>query len=152
LQVVVEKSAAKEPEAGRFTGNRGGRCFATVGSVARDHRRFELFALADELVLQTYRATASFPAAERYGLQAQIRRAAVSVPTNIVEGSGRSSVHEYCRFLEIALSSGKETGYLLDLSSRLDIISRDKIAGLIADYDRLCAGLFTAAEKLRTSG
>ena len=63
--------------------------------VGRDHTKLRIFQRADALVDQAYLATREFPPAERYGLQAQIRRAAVSVPANIAEGSGRESIADY---------------------------------------------------------
>ena len=65
------------------------------------------------LVLQLYRATASFPSEERYGLTSQLRRAALSIPTNIAEGSKRVSRQEYAHFLNVAEGSLAETEYLL---------------------------------------
>jgi four helix bundle protein len=90
--------------------------------MSRDHKKLRAFYLADELVRLVYRETADFPASERYGLQSQLRRAAVSIPSNIVEGSARRSEADYLRFLEIALSSSCETDYLLDLCQGLSLL------------------------------
>lgn len=93
--------------------------------MSRNHEKLQTFHLADELAIRVYRETINFPASERHGLQSQIRRAAVSVPTNIVEGCARRSENDYLRFLDIALSSANETDYLLDLCFRLSILTDD---------------------------
>ena len=93
--------------------------------MSRNHEKLQTFHLADELAIRVYRETINFPASERHGLQSQIRRAAVSVPTNIVEGCARRSENDYLRFLDIALSSANETDYLLDLCFRLSIFTDD---------------------------
>ncbi len=85
----------------------------------RDYRKLTVFQQAEGLVIDLYRWTATLPAAERYVLQSQIRRAAVSIPSNIVEGSARLTEGEYVNFLNIALGSAAELAYLLDLTGRL---------------------------------
>ena len=85
----------------------------------RDHTKLRAFELADEVVLLIYRATREFPKEKMYGLTSQMRRAAVSVPSNIVEGCARESQAEYLRFLEIAFGSLRELHYQLGLSKRL---------------------------------
>ena len=100
----------------------------------RDHTKLRVFTLADTLAIDLYRAPAQFPDSERFGLQAQLRRAAVSVPTNIVEGSARISTAEYCRFLNVAAASAAEVHYLIGLSARLKLLSAESSEPLLAGY------------------
>src|SRR5688572_25173445 len=72
------------------------------------------------LVLNIYRVTQGFPVEERFGITSQLRRAAVSVPTNIAEGSKRTHQKDFARFLNMAESSIAEVEYLLMLSHDLD--------------------------------
>ena len=85
----------------------------------RDHTRLLAFELADEVAVLIYRATRRFPKEEMYGLTSQMRRAAVSVPSNIVEGCARETQAEYLRFLEVAFASLRELHYQLNLAGRL---------------------------------
>jgi four helix bundle protein len=85
----------------------------------RDHTKLRAFELADEVAILTYQLTRKFPKEEIYGLISQMRRAAVSVPSNIVEGCARDSQTEYLRFLDIAFGSLRELHYQLSLAKRL---------------------------------
>jgi four helix bundle protein len=116
----------------------------------RDLNKLENFREADDLVIAVYTLSAGFPPEEKYGLRAQLREAAVSVPTNIAEGSARSSTREYCRFLEIARGSARESWYLLTLSKRLGYLKSEADV-LIQRYDGLQAGLFAQARGLERS-
>lgn len=80
----------------------------------------EVFGIADDLVLRIYALTSRFPQEERYGLTSQIRRAAVSIPSNLAEGCSRESQADFRRFVEIALGSSMELRYQLSVARRLD--------------------------------
>ena len=98
----------------------------------RDHRRLKACQLADSLVIEVYKAIQDFPREEQYGITSQIRRAAVSVPTNIVEGCARDGQREYRQFLNIAFGSVRELGYLIDLSQRLGFLPKNRAEHLEA--------------------
>ena len=107
---------------------------------ARDHTKLRAFELADQAVLLIYRVTREFPREEIYGLTAQMRRAAVSIPSNIVEGCARESQSEYLRFLEIAFASLRELHYQVSLASRLGYLSESN--------NRACDELLTETGKV----
>ncbi len=116
----------------------------------RDHRKLRAFELADEVAVLVYRVTAGFPKEEIYGLTSQIRRAAVSVPSNIVEGCARDSQADYLRFLYIAFGSLRELRYQLGLSTRLGFLS-NKDASIseekIIEAEKVLNGLIRSLRK-----
>lgn len=97
----------------------------------RDYRKLRAFELADELAFATYQATRGFPKEELFGLTSQMRRAAVSVASNIVEGCARNSQADYLHFLDMAFGSANELGYQASLAHRL---------GYLPDENRVQAG------------
>jgi four helix bundle protein len=119
----------------------------------RDHTKLRAFELADDVALLIYRATSKFPQEELYGITSQMRRAAVSVPSNIVEGCARESHVDYLRFLTISFGSLRELSYQLSLSNRLGFLnSQDwsRIEPKITETEKVLGGLkvaFQAIEK-----
>jgi four helix bundle protein len=85
----------------------------------RDYRKLRVFHKADALLLDVYKWSSRLPDEERYTLKSQIRRSAISIPANIVEGSARLGEGEYIQFLNIALGSCAELAYLVDVAGRL---------------------------------
>lgn len=100
----------------------------------KDFRKLQVWQKAHRLVLELYQATKVFPAEERYGLTSQLRRAAVSIPSNVAEGCGRSGDPEFARFLQIAMGSSSEVEYQLLLAHDLGFIPKAK-------YDELESGI-----------
>ncbi len=100
-----------------------------------NHKNLDVWNAATELALQVYQMTKSFPKEEIYSLTSQLRRAAVSVPSNIAEGSARNSDKEFLQFLYIALGSLAELETQIIIAERLAYISdaaplQDRVASL----------------------
>ncbi len=126
-------------EAGRDSGDGGGDRWRTL----------EVWRLADGLALRVYRETAGFPREEAYGLTSQLRRAGLSVATNIVEGYSRRGSRELRQFLNVGLGSLAEAKYLVDFSSRLGYLSDSAGADLVAGYGELGAKLWRFYEVVK---
>jgi four helix bundle protein len=110
----------------------------------RDHRNLRAFELADRLALAVYSATRRFPRAELFGLAAQMRRAAVSVASNIVEGCARTSEPDFLRLLDIAYGSAREIEYQVSLARRLDFLAEETatpLASLAEESSKVLHGL-----------
>lgn len=110
----------------------------------RNPKSLKVFDLADRLAIAVYRVTKDFPKDEWFGLRSQIRRAAVSVPSNIVEGCSRSSEADYLHFLDIAYGSSMELEYQLSLAYRLDYLDAadyEEVHDLAVQTSKALAGL-----------
>ncbi|MGH7532890.1 MAG: four helix bundle protein [Gemmatimonadales bacterium] len=106
-----------------------------------DYRKLEVWKLAHQLALHTYRATGRMPKSGIYGLVSQMRRAAVSVTSNIVEGAGRRGDKEMAYFIRVALGSVNELQCQYHLGADLGWITPDVHCASIATTDRLRAML-----------
>ena len=118
--------------------------------MARDFRKIKAWQYADDLAVLVYSATRDFPKNEVYGITSQIRRAAVSVPVNIVEGANREHKKEYLHFLYVARASLSETEYFLHLSKRLEYLqdeSYKKIDKLRKETAKTLQGLINYVKK-----
>ena len=103
--------------------------------------------------MDVYKITREFPREELYGLTSQIRRAAVSVVANIVEGCARTGEKELAYFLNIAFGSLRETGYYITLSVRLGYLHPDHAKPLTEKYDetaRVLNGLLRSVQPMQT--
>ena len=116
----------------------------------RDHNNLRAFELADQIALQTYQLTRSFPKDELYALTSQMRRAVVSTASNIVEGCARSSEAEYVRFLDIAFGSLRELRYQFSLAVRLEYLPKaayDDLEPLLLEGEKVLSGLIRSLRK-----
>jgi four helix bundle protein len=100
----------------------------------QDFKKLRVWQEAHTFALDLYAATRSFPGDERYGLTSQLRRAAVSFPSNLAEGSSRGSDADFARFVQIAVGSASEAEYQLLLAHDLRYLPDP-------EFDRLNAGL-----------
>jgi four helix bundle protein len=109
----------------------------------KPHERLEAWKAAMALVEAIYRVTASFPAHEQFGLVSQMRRAAVSIPSNVAEGAGRDGAREFVRFLAIARGSLSELDTQLQIATRLGYTEPDRhqVGFLLERASKLISGL-----------
>jgi len=104
----------------------------------RSYRDLDVWKISIELVKKVYLATKDFPKDEIYGLTNQMRRCAVSIPSNIAEGKTRQYKNEYIQFLYIALGSSAELETQLIVSKELRYISKEVEDELLEDLDHIC--------------
>ena len=94
------------------------------GDAVRSHEDLDVWKVAMEVAVRVYAETAKLPSTEAFGLQQQMRRAAVSVPSNIAEGAARQSTREFLKFISIAMGSLAELDTQLLLCDRLKLLPR----------------------------
>ncbi len=115
----------------------------------RDYTKILAWQKADDLTVAIYEATSCLPKEELYALTSQLRRAAYSVPANVVEGASRNSKKDYLHFLYIARGSLNEARYFLHLSHRLGYLKPELHVALqnqSEEVSRTLAGLINAVE------
>ena len=116
----------------------------------RDHTKLRAFQLADQLALAIYKETRAFRREEMFGLTSQLRRAAVSIASNIVEGSARFSEAEYLHFLDTAYGSAREVEYQVSLAFRLGFLpepSHLELSALTVETSKVLNGLLRSLRK-----
>jgi four helix bundle protein len=116
--------------------------------MSRDHRKLRVFHDAHQLVLAIYLQTKTFPKDEWFGIRLQMRRAATSVTTNIVEGSARQTTGEYVYFVNVARGSAGELHYLIDLASELELVIGDGFKSLSEKAQRVVRQLERLIQEL----
>jgi four helix bundle protein len=110
----------------------------------RPHKKLKAWQLAIQLVTEIYRATEAFPTGEDYGLTAQLRRAAISVPSNIAEGLTRKTNKDKLHFLNMAQASLSEIDTQLEICKNLGYLEAnlfDEIEARLVEVEKLVSGL-----------
>ncbi len=96
----------------------------------RNFRKYEVWKKSHHFTIEIYKITKKFPQEEKFGLISQIRRASLSIPTNIAEGTARVSEKEFAHFLNIASGSASEVEYLIEFSKDMEYISIEEYENL----------------------
>ena len=118
-----------------------------------DFKKLDVWQVAHKIVCDVYRETAGFPKTEAYGLTAQLRRSAASVPANLAEGCGRRGDAEFSRYVRISLGSATELEYHLLLSRDIGLLPPSSFDSLSADVLRMqgmLAGLHRTLKRARS--
>jgi len=115
----------------------------------RDFRKLAVWNKAHALAIGVYRATASFPKDEQYGVTSQLRRSASSVAANMAEGCGREGVAELARFLNISMGSASELEYHIELGRDLGFLDERSYTRLSASVTEVKRMLAAFIQKLK---
>ena len=121
-------------------------------SALKSYRELEVWKKSIDLVEQIYRASKGFPPEERFGLTSQVRRAAVSVPSNIAEGAARTGTGEFLQSLSVASGSLAEVETQVIIANRLEMLPQGEKEALLAQADeigKMLGGLKRSLESRR---
>jgi four helix bundle protein len=120
----------------------------------KPHKKLDVWKLSIELSRRIYDLTGGYPGEEKFGLVSQMRRAAVSIASNVAEGAARSSNNEFRNFLSIARGSLSELDTQLDLSQQLGFITeqcRSEVDGLLIRIDKMLYALYESKKSVVSS-
>ena len=117
----------------------------------KTHKDLDVWKDGISFVTKVYKMTSSFPKEELYGITSQIRRAAISIPSNIAEGAARKTANEFRQFLHIALSSAAELNTQLIISNNLGFLNKDQMDTLNSELDSLSRRIQGLIKSLKTT-
>lgn len=116
----------------------------------KPHKKLQVWQQSMNLVIEVYRITEKFPSKEIYGLTSQIRRAVVSIPSNIAEGAARQTKKEFINFLHIAQGSLSELDTQIELANQLEYLNdkaRNSLNSQMEQIDKMLTGLIRHLSK-----
>ncbi len=116
----------------------------------RPHRKLDVWKKSLQFAKKVYLITSKYPSAEIYGLVSQMRRAIISIPSNLAEGAARKSKKEFLQFLNIAQGSISELDTQIELSMMLNYISKDEYIELMEELRTISKMLFGLSRSLRS--
>ncbi|HYB74062.1 MAG TPA: four helix bundle protein [Candidatus Sulfotelmatobacter sp.] len=120
----------------------------------KPHKKLDLWKLSMDHAVQVYKVTERFPQEERYGITGQIRRAGISIPSNIAEGAARQTRKEFVNYLHMAQGSLSEMDTLLELAKRLEFLPLEDWNTLDNDMermDKMLSGLIRHQKRLQVT-
>lgn len=117
----------------------------------KTHKDLNVWKTGIDFVTKVYKTTSDFPKEEIFGITSQIRRAAISIPSNIAEGAARKSINEFRHFLYISLSSAAELNTQLIISNNLGFIDQDKTDKLNSELDSISRMIQGLIKSLKTN-
>jgi len=115
----------------------------------RKHRELDVWKKAMNFVVEIYRISGIFPKSEEFGLTSQMRRASVSIPSNLAEGAARKGNKEFMQFLNIAQGSISELDTQLELAYRLSYINKESHSNLINKLTEISKMLYGLTKRLK---